>query len=65
VWLRTPAAVFFFSLLWLHGRDDDDASLLAWSLAFAPPWLALLAWSPSTTTKSDTRTSGGAGAGGG
>jgi hypothetical protein len=42
VWLRAPAAVFFFALLWLHGRDDDDGPLLFWSLAFAPPWLALL-----------------------
>ena len=42
VWLRAPAAVFFFALLWLHGRDDGDGPLLAWSLAFAPPWLALL-----------------------
>jgi hypothetical protein len=65
VWLRAPAAVFFFSLLWLHGRDDDDASLLAWSLAFAPPWLALLTWSTSTTTTAEPTTSGGAGAGGG
>lgn len=42
VWLRAPAAMFFFTLLWLHGRDDDDGPLLAWASAFAPPWLALL-----------------------
>jgi hypothetical protein len=48
VWLRAPAAVFFFSLLWLHGRDVDDAPLVVWALAFAPPWLALLLVRPTT-----------------
>jgi hypothetical protein len=45
VWLRAPAAVFFFALLWLHGQDADDVPLVVWSLAFSPPWLALLVWS--------------------
>jgi hypothetical protein len=49
VWLRAPAAVFFFALLWLHGRDEDDGPLLVWSLAFAPPWLAFLLASPPSS----------------
>ena len=47
VWLRAPAAVFFFSLLAIHGRDADDVGLVIWCLAFAPPWLALLLCSNS------------------
>lgn len=61
VWLRAPAAVFFFSLLAMHGRDDDDLGLVLWCLAFAPPWLALLICSsspsavqPTTTTPATT-----------
>ncbi len=46
VLLRVPAALFFFGLLFVYGRDDDDALLLVWSLAFAPPWLAIFALSP-------------------
>jgi hypothetical protein len=52
VWLRVPAALFFFALLALHGRDDDDAPLLVWSLAFAPPWLSLWLLSPPALTSS-------------
>jgi hypothetical protein len=48
VWLRAPAAAFFFSLLAWHGRDGGDEPLVLWSLAFAPPWLALLVWSSSS-----------------
>jgi hypothetical protein len=40
LWLRAPGAAFFFVLLALYGRDLT--SLCAWSLAFAPPYLALL-----------------------
>ena len=43
MWLRVPAAGFFFVLLALHGRDA--APLVAYALAFAPPYLALTAWS--------------------
>jgi hypothetical protein len=38
--LRGPGAAFFFVLLGLHGRDLP--SLVAYALAFAPPYLALL-----------------------
>ena len=41
VLLRAPAAAFFFVLLALFARDDPW--LVAWALAFAPPWLVLLA----------------------
>jgi hypothetical protein len=37
--LRVPAATFFFVLLALHGRE---ASLVAWVLAFAPPYFSLV-----------------------
>lgn len=58
VFFRAPAAVFFFGLLAVYGRDADNAALLAWSLAFAPPWLALLVLSrPATTTIATTTTS--------
>lgn len=43
MWLRVPAAAFFFALLALHGRDL--APLVAYALAFAPPYLAMTAWS--------------------
>ena len=39
---RVPAAVFFFALLAMHGRDV--APLVAWAVAFAPPYVALTAW---------------------
>ncbi len=38
--LRIPAALFFFVLLALRGRDDP--ALVAYALAFAPPYLALM-----------------------
>ena len=37
---RVPAAGFFFVLLALHGRGDR--ALVAYALAFAPPYLALI-----------------------
>lgn len=37
--VRVPGALFFFVLLALH----PSAPLLAWTAAFVPPWLALLA----------------------
>ncbi|MCB9727928.1 MAG: carotenoid biosynthesis protein [Deltaproteobacteria bacterium] len=37
--LRIPAAAFFFVLLALHGQDAPP--LIAWSIAFAPPYLVL------------------------
>lgn len=40
VWLRAPAAGFFFVLLALYAREDRW--LVAYALAFAPPWLVLL-----------------------
>lgn len=45
MWLRVPAAGFFFALLALHGRSL--APLVAYALAFAPPYLAMTAWSPA------------------
>jgi len=42
MWLRMPAAAFFFALLALHGRGV--APLVAYALAFAPPYFALTAW---------------------
>ncbi|MEP7123062.1 MAG: carotenoid biosynthesis protein [Byssovorax sp.] len=44
MWLRVPAAGFFFALLALHGRSL--APLVAYALAFAPPYLAMTAWAP-------------------
>ncbi|MBM4358754.1 MAG: carotenoid biosynthesis protein [Deltaproteobacteria bacterium] len=38
--LRVPAALFFFVLLAIHGRSDP--ALVAWTLAFAPPYCSLL-----------------------
>ena len=38
--VRVPAAMFFLVLLAIYGRDDP--ALIAWVLAFVPPWLALL-----------------------
>ncbi|MDB4970949.1 MAG: hypothetical protein JWN44_6638 [Myxococcales bacterium] len=37
--LRAPGALFFFALLGIYGRDLP--SLCVWSLAFAPPYIAL------------------------
>lgn len=39
LWVRVPAALFFLALLVLHGRDDGP--LVAYALAFAPPYVAL------------------------
>ena len=39
MWGRVPAAAFFFILLAWFGRDQP--ALIAWTLAFAPPYLAL------------------------
>lgn len=36
---RVPAALFFFTLLVIHGREVP--ALIVWALAFAPPYLAL------------------------
>jgi hypothetical protein len=38
--MRLPGALFFFVLVALRGRDD--AALVAWSLAFAMPYVAML-----------------------
>jgi hypothetical protein len=40
VMLRAPAAMFFFVLLFVFAREQT--MLVAFALAFAPPWLALL-----------------------
>ena len=42
LFVRAPAAMFFFVLLGLHGRDDP--SLVAYAIAFAPPYLSLIDW---------------------
>lgn len=42
LWVRVPAALFFFVLLGLHGRDV--APLVAYAIAFAPPYLSLIDW---------------------
>jgi hypothetical protein len=39
--VRAPGAALFFVLLALYGRQS--VTLVAWSLAFVPPWLALVA----------------------
>jgi hypothetical protein len=46
--LRVPAAGFFFVLLALHGRSL--APLVAYALAFAPPYLAMTAWAAPRPT---------------
>ena len=51
MWLRVPAAGFFFVLLALHGREV--APLVAYALAFAPPYLALTAWSAARPHRAD------------
>lgn len=48
MWLRVPAAGFFFALLALHGRSL--APLIAYALAFAPPYLAMTAWTSARPT---------------
>ncbi len=39
---RIPAALFFFALLAVFGRDEY--ALIVWALAVAPPWLAITPW---------------------
>ena len=39
---RIPAALFFFGLLAVHGRENY--ALAAWALAVAPPWLVITPW---------------------
>jgi hypothetical protein len=39
MWTRVPAALFFFALLLLHGREVP--ALWAYAFAFAPPYIAL------------------------
>lgn len=41
LWVRVPAALFFFVLLGVHGRESG--ALVAYALAFAPPYLSLFA----------------------
>lgn len=41
LWPRIPAALVFFSLLWVYGRSYD--ALMAYTFSFAPPWI-LLTW---------------------
>ena len=40
--VRIPGAVFFLVLLATHGADQ--IALIAWTLAFVPPYLALTPW---------------------
>jgi len=40
--VRVPPALLFFGLLGRYGRES--AALVAWGLAFAPPYLALVPW---------------------
>ncbi len=42
LWLRVPAALFFFVLLGVYGREDRF--LVLYALAFAPPYLTLLSF---------------------
>ena len=51
---RGPAAAFFFALLALHARHFP--ALIAWTLAFAPPYLALLARWVLTSSRSTVHT---------
>ena len=44
LWIRLPAALFFFVLLALRGKENP--SLVAYALAFAPPYLALMRPTP-------------------
>lgn len=50
VLLRVPAALFFFGLLGLNASTVQDRDLLCWSLAFAPPWLALTVFSRASSS---------------
>lgn len=48
LWIRVPAALFFFILLALHGRKDTH--LVLYALAFAPPYLSILSLGPAKPT---------------
>lgn len=50
LWLRVPAALFFFILLALNGRDD--LSLVLYAIAFAPPYLSVLSLGAARPTRS-------------
>lgn len=39
LWVRMPAALFFFVLLGIYGRDNP--ALIAYAIAFAPPYFAI------------------------
>lgn len=45
LWLRVPAALFFFVLLGVFGRQSP--LLVIYALAFAPPYLAILSFGPA------------------
>ncbi|MFO0679144.1 MAG: hypothetical protein U0169_21635 [Polyangiaceae bacterium] len=49
---RVPGAAFFFVLLALHARDD--LPLVAYAVAFVPPYLALMAKRPALPSRSGT-----------
>ncbi len=46
LWTRVPPALFFFGLLAVYGRDNGV--LVAYALAFAPPYIALTPWPPKS-----------------
>jgi hypothetical protein len=50
LWLRVPAALFFFVLLGIYGRSEP--ALIVYALAFAPPYIAqmLIMQKPATQT---------------
>ncbi|MBI4701934.1 MAG: carotenoid biosynthesis protein [Deltaproteobacteria bacterium] len=58
---RVPAAVFFFVLLALHGRSQP--ALVAYALAFAPPYLALTAMAGGRSATVSNRACGRRGSG--
>ena len=62
--LRIPAALFFFVLLALNGLDVP--ALVAYALAFAPPWCAATPWTARQRARvSDLALSGSGEAGSG
>jgi hypothetical protein len=54
--LRIPAAGFFFVLLALHA--EGAAPLVAYALAFAPPYLALTAFRGAGAPEPSAATTG-------
>lgn len=48
--LRVPAALFFFGLLAVHGREVP--ALVAYAVAFAPPYVAATPWTPGQRVQS-------------